>query len=287
MMEDDGDAVVDLGSPLSSITPDGSSCQKRTRAADAGPKKRRKVGVQTSAEAQHESAQGGSSSSSKPRPKSSQSKRSSGLAMRKLKRESGEVGVPLIHYSQSRSGAPQSLRRHPKSTNLAATESSPSVSHAVTKAPRTLPRLPQDYVTNMIEMLTAASRGSTSKSPRQNAFAAGCSKGLAQPIVESADDEEVSTTGGISSSKFARVMRLVADLPRLDVPTKKEKRPKPTIRPPVWAEVGEAHFCAVLTRCQSRQELCEALPYYRAYQAGLYMSGRIAFGYLLEAFPAP
>lgn len=38
---------------------------------------------------------------------------------------------------------------------------------------------------------------------------------------------------------------------------------------------------------QSRQELCEALPYYRAFQSGLYLSQGVAFGYLLDGFPAP
>ncbi|WWC87705.1 uncharacterized protein L201_002597 [Kwoniella dendrophila CBS 6074] len=48
---------------------------------------------------------------------------------------------------------------------------------------------------------------------------------------------------------------------------------KPRNQPPVWAD--------------SRQELCEALPYYRSFQSGLYMHKRSAFGYLLEAYPAP
>lgn len=38
---------------------------------------------------------------------------------------------------------------------------------------------------------------------------------------------------------------------------------------------------------QSRQELCEALPYYRAFQSGMYMSKRVPFGYLLDGFPSP
>ncbi|SCV68206.1 BQ2448_327 [Microbotryum intermedium] len=43
--------------------------------------------------------------------------------------------------------------------------------------------------------------------------------------------------------------------------------------PPIW--------------CQSRQELCEALPYFRAYQGGHYDLGERCIGYLLDGFPAP
>ena len=78
---------------------------------------------------------------------------------------------------------------------------------------------------------------------------------------------------GYPSSRFCRVLRLVASLPPLKVLTTPKPQKPPNRRPPVWAE--------------SRQELCEALPYYRAFQSGLYMYNRVAFGYLLEAFPAP
>ncbi|SGY17989.1 BQ5605_C015g07945 [Microbotryum silenes-dioicae] len=43
--------------------------------------------------------------------------------------------------------------------------------------------------------------------------------------------------------------------------------------PPIW--------------CQSRQELCEALPYFRAYQGGHYDLGERCIGYLLDGYPAP
>ncbi|KLT45973.1 hypothetical protein CC85DRAFT_299148 [Cutaneotrichosporon oleaginosum] len=79
-------------------------------------------------------------------------------------------------------------------------------------------------------------------------------------------------TAGIPSRTFAAVMRLVAGLGpvRLSTPT---SRPAPGRAPPVWA--------------QSRQELCEALPYYRAFQSGMYMHKRVPFGYLLDGYPSP
>ncbi|WVF67083.1 hypothetical protein IAT40_001828 [Kwoniella sp. CBS 6097] len=78
---------------------------------------------------------------------------------------------------------------------------------------------------------------------------------------------------GIRSSKFCAVLRILAGLPKPPPKRSKEVQLKPTASPPVWAE--------------SRQELCEALPYYRSFQSGLYMHSRVAFGYLLEAYPAP
>ncbi|WVQ94541.1 hypothetical protein IAU59_001620 [Kwoniella sp. CBS 9459] len=78
---------------------------------------------------------------------------------------------------------------------------------------------------------------------------------------------------GIPSSKFSAVLRILAGLPRPRPKRPKEVQSKPEVSPPVWAE--------------SRQELCEALPYYRSFQSGLYMHSRVAFGYLLEAYPAP
>ncbi|WWD16674.1 hypothetical protein CI109_101104 [Kwoniella shandongensis] len=78
---------------------------------------------------------------------------------------------------------------------------------------------------------------------------------------------------GIKSSTFSAVLRIIAGLGKPTVPPCKQTVQAPRARPPVWAE--------------SRQELCEALPYYRSFQSGLYMHVRVAFGYLLEAFPAP
>ncbi|WWC60152.1 uncharacterized protein I303_102716 [Kwoniella dejecticola CBS 10117] len=82
----------------------------------------------------------------------------------------------------------------------------------------------------------------------------------------------VATCPRSRSNIFGKVLRIVADLPRAQIRTK-HPTPPPKNRPPVWAE--------------SRQELCEALPYYRSFQSGIYMHGKIAYGYLLEAFPAP
>ncbi|KAL7266780.1 hypothetical protein RUND412_010657 [Rhizina undulata] len=44
-------------------------------------------------------------------------------------------------------------------------------------------------------------------------------------------------------------------------------------RPPAW--------------CDSRQELCETLPYFRSYQSGCYHQHGLIFGYLLDGFGAP
>ncbi|WVR03962.1 hypothetical protein IAU60_000961 [Kwoniella sp. DSM 27419] len=81
---------------------------------------------------------------------------------------------------------------------------------------------------------------------------------------------------GYPSSRFCNVLRILAGLSRPTTPSRTSppiKASPPVRTPPVWAE--------------SRQELCEALPYYRSFQSGLYMHSRVAFGYLLEAFPAP
>ncbi|OCF74843.1 hypothetical protein I204_03685 [Kwoniella mangroviensis CBS 8886] len=85
-----------------------------------------------------------------------------------------------------------------------------------------------------------------------------------QPYPELAD--------GIRSSRLCKVLRILAGL-RSPRSRRTEVLPQPRNRPPVWAE--------------SRQELCEALPYYRSFQSGLYMHKKVAYGYLLEAFPAP
>ncbi|GMK56648.1 hypothetical protein CspeluHIS016_0304880 [Cutaneotrichosporon spelunceum] len=79
--------------------------------------------------------------------------------------------------------------------------------------------------------------------------------------------------GSIRSSTFATVMRLVAGIGPARSRTPTGKLPAPACAPPVWA--------------QSRQELCEALPYYRAFQSGMYMHKRVPFGYLLDGFPSP
>lgn len=78
---------------------------------------------------------------------------------------------------------------------------------------------------------------------------------------------------GTRSSTFAKVLRLVLGLAPPARTEETKKGPPPAGQPPVWAE--------------SRQELCETLPYYRAYQAGMYMCKRVAYGYLLDSYPAP
>jgi hypothetical protein len=63
-------------------------------------------------------------------------------------------------------------------------------------------------------------------------------------------------------------------------------------RPPVWAEVTDT-FCFdpwwKLTShiLQSRQELCENLPYFRSYQGGVYFRDGRAHGYLMDGHPSP
>jgi hypothetical protein len=49
-------------------------------------------------------------------------------------------------------------------------------------------------------------------------------------------------------------------------------RPPPKGEPLVWAD--------------TRQELCEGVPYFRSYQGGIYFRYEVAFGYLLDAFGA-
>ena len=49
-------------------------------------------------------------------------------------------------------------------------------------------------------------------------------------------------------------------------------RPAPRGKPEVWAD--------------TRQELCESVPYFRAYQGGIYFRDGVVFGYLLDAFGA-
>ncbi|RPB05055.1 hypothetical protein L873DRAFT_940586 [Choiromyces venosus 120613-1] len=39
--------------------------------------------------------------------------------------------------------------------------------------------------------------------------------------------------------------------------------------------------------CETRQELCESLPYYRSYQAGCYGHNGLVYGYLLDGFASP
>ncbi|KAG8970312.1 hypothetical protein FRC03_009585 [Tulasnella sp. 419] len=53
----------------------------------------------------------------------------------------------------------------------------------------------------------------------------------------------------------------------------KSTKPLPPRSPVVWSE--------------TRQELCEGTPYFKAYHGGIYQSLSIAQGYLLDGFPAP
>jgi hypothetical protein len=46
-------------------------------------------------------------------------------------------------------------------------------------------------------------------------------------------------------------------------------------------------FCPLTNSLQTRQELCESLPYYRAYQSGCYGFGDTIRGYLLDGTDSP
>lgn len=53
--------------------------------------------------------------------------------------------------------------------------------------------------------------------------------------------------------------------------------------------MGRGNFTLLMIMCrfsdpslQERQNLCEALPYYRAYQSGAYTFGNLAYGFLLD-----
>lgn len=130
--------------------------------------------------------------------------------------------------------------------------------------------------------------------PLQPSFPSGraARKELATPRSNRAEVEEgreethpysVDTRGGIRSSTFAAVMRLVVGLGPARATKATANHPAPGRPPPVWAQVS--HGTSRLT--QSRQELCEALPYYRAFQSGMYMYKHVPFGYLLDGFPSP
>ncbi|WWC99165.1 hypothetical protein V866_006060 [Kwoniella sp. B9012] len=92
------------------------------------------------------------------------------------------------------------------------------------------------------------------------------------PLPQTPSRHQPQSVKGIGSSRFCKVLRILAGL-QIFRSRRAEVLPQPRNRPPVWAE--------------SRQELCEALPYYRSFQSGLYMHKKVAYGYLLEAFPAP
>lgn len=83
--------------------------------------------------------------------------------------------------------------------------------------------------------------------------------------------------------------------PKAKVLTKSEvdDRPEPRGQPEVWAEVSimlsqRLLASKVLTPSQVRQALCEALPYYQAYQSGAYSwgsehgKGGYVYGFLLD-----
>ncbi|ORY29498.1 hypothetical protein BCR39DRAFT_588274 [Naematelia encephala] len=131
-------------------------------------------------------------------------------------------------------------------------------------------------------LTTSGHSNTTGKARAPNISVHTIKSKAARPACISACPEVVSAsnivaprlpTDGVPSGTFCRVLRIIAGLPPACAMPRRKLEKKPLKRPPVWAE--------------SRQELCETLPYYRAFQSGLYMSGRVAYGYLLEAFPAP
>ena len=63
---------------------------------------------------------------------------------------------------------------------------------------------------------------------------------------------------------------------------------RPFGQPEIWAEVKQpdnssgSYKLKVFFLFQERQNLCEALPYYRAFQSGSYTNGNLAYGFLLD-----
>ena len=68
---------------------------------------------------------------------------------------------------------------------------------------------------------------------------------------------------GIRASTFARVMRLVADLPPVEAKPKKMKRRLPDHRPPVWAQVCQrTHIVLMLSPDKSFARLCRTTEHF-------------------------
>jgi hypothetical protein len=68
---------------------------------------------------------------------------------------------------------------------------------------------------------------------------------------------------GIRASTFARVMRLVADLPPVKVKPKKTKRRVPEHRPPVWAQVCySSHLMLMFSPVKSSVRLCRTIEHF-------------------------
>lgn len=62
---------------------------------------------------------------------------------------------------------------------------------------------------------------------------------------------------------------------------------RPFGQPEIWAEVKQPDYSSGSHKLkiflfQERQNLCEALPYYRAFQSGSYTNGNLAYGFLLD-----
>lgn len=86
--------------------------------------------------------------------------------------------------------------------------------------------------------------------------------------VVSADGIEVMATK--SSKRTTRTRKLPTVKYHQSV---QEGKPEPYGKPPVWAD--------------KRQQLCETLPYYRAYQSGAYRSGGIIHAFMCDKEVGP
>ena len=83
----------------------------------------------------------------------------------------------------------------------------------------------------------------------------------------------------------------------IEKPHPQAKKPVCIGKPEVWCTVSTFSFSNVKlfviislnlwTKLQSRQELCESLPYFRSYQSGTYHNGGVMRGYLMDGCAGP
>ena len=120
-------------------------------------------------------------------------------------------------------------------------------------------------------------------------------------LIDDDDDESELFAPSSSRDPAPKRQRLQPSAPKpratlkakVAVKTEHDDRPEPRGQPEVWAEVptrlSKARVASrVLTISQVRQALCEALPYYQAYQSGAYSwgsehgKGGYVYGFLLD-----
>lgn len=93
----------------------------------------------------------------------------------------------------------------------------------------------------------------------------------------------------VSDSMSAQAIKPQAQVAVLPSSTSESEKVslRPFGQPEIWAEVEQPNDCSgshklKLIFFQERQNLCEALPYYRAFQSGSYTNGNLAYGFLLD-----